>query len=309
MKELVVISGKGGTGKTSLVASFAALSGNAVLADCDVDASNLHLVLTPSIEKRESFTGGSQARIKQGHCLACGACEELCVFDAIYFDGPGNGRVPKTFRVEPVDCEGCGVCVWFCPHDAIDFSPVISGEWFVSRTRFGMMVHAKLGTAEENSGKLVSVVRAEARRIAERSGRELILVDGAPGVSCPVIASVTGADMVLIVTEPTLSGLHDLERVLQLVKHFQVPSAVCVNKHDINPEVTRNILDVCGKNGVPVAGTIRYSEEITRAMVQGRAVVEEGDTPVSADIRVVHESVLAFLNSGDDTPGGIMFSE
>ena len=190
-KELVVISGKGGTGKTSIVASFAALAEKTVLADCDVDAADLHLVLDPKIVRRMSFSGGKRARIKPGHCTACGKCEELCRFDAIHFDGPGNGRVEKTFRIDPIACEGCGVCAWFCAEDAIEFAPVINGEWYVSDTRHGPMVHAKLGIAEENSGKLVSTVRKEAGAIAEQRG----------------------LDLVLIVTEPTLSGLHDLGRV------------------------------------------------------------------------------------------------
>ena len=196
VRELTVISGKGGTGKTSIVASFAALAKNAVLADCDVDAADLHLV-------------------KPGSCTACGKCEELCRFDAIFFDGPGNGVLEKTFRVDTVACEGCGVCAWFCAEGAIEFGPVVNGEWFISETRCGPMVHARLGIAEENSGKLVSTVRTNAKRIAEERGLDLVLIDGSPGIGCPVIASVTGTTLVLAVTEPTLSGLHDLERVAQ----------------------------------------------------------------------------------------------
>ncbi len=216
LRELVVISGKGGTGKTSIVASFAALAEKAVLADCDVDTADLHLVLEPEIIKREKFSGGSRARIKSGHCTACGKCEAICRFDAIYFDGPGNGKVDKTYRIDPIRCEGCGVCAWFCTDQAIEFGPVVNGEWFISETRCGPMVHAKLGVAEENSGKLVSLVRTHAKKIAEDRKSDFVLIDGSPGIGCPVIASITGADLVLVVTEPTLSGLHDLQRVADL---------------------------------------------------------------------------------------------
>jgi len=297
MKELVVISGKGGTGKTSLVASFAALAGNAVLADCDVDAADLHLILDPQVERRESFTGGKRARVMSGHCVACGKCEELCVFDAVYFDGPGNGVVDKTYRVDPIGCEGCGVCAWYCPTDAIEFKEVVCGQWFLSRTRFGPMAHARLGIAEENSGKLVSLVREQARELARREGRELVIIDGSPGIGCPVIASVTGASLVLVVTEPTLSGLHDLERVMELGAHFRVPVVVCVNKYDINPRASDDIERVCREKGVETLGRIRYDPEVTRAMVAGKAVVEHTDGPLAEDIREVWRRAEERLNN------------
>jgi len=190
MKELTVISGKGGTGKTSLVGSFASLAQDVVLADCDVDAADLFLVMKPAIRRRESFSGGKIARIKSGYCVACGKCEELCRFDAIFFDGPGNGKTPKTFRVDPIACEGCGVCAWFCDYNAIDFKPQVNGQLLVSDTRHGPMVHAKLGIAEENSGKLVTLVRNTAKEIAERDSLRTIIIDGSPGIGCPVIRNV-----------------------------------------------------------------------------------------------------------------------
>lgn len=287
VRELVVISGKGGTGKTSIVASFAALAEKIALADCDVDAADLHLILEPRVLRRESFAGGKRARIKTGHCTACGKCEEICRFDAIFFDGPGNGIVEKTFRVDPVACEGCGVCAWFCAEEAIDFGLAVNGEWFISETRFGPMVHARLGVAEENSGKLVITVRSNAKRIAEECGLELVLIDGSPGIGCPVIASITGATLVLIVTEPTLSGLHDLERVALLARHFRVPALVCVNKWDLNPEVCERIEAVAIRIGLELAGRVRYDRAVTEAQIRGKAVVEYQRDGCSADIRSV----------------------
>ncbi len=291
MKELVVISGKGGTGKTSVVASFAALAGRAVFADCDVDAADLHLVLKPEIRRREPFSGGNIARIKSGYCIACGKCEEICRFDAIFFDGPGNGSIPKTFRVDPIACEGCGVCARFCAEHAIEFTPADNGQWFVSDTRFGPMVHARLNVAEENSGKLVTLVRNTAREIAEMKGCELIISDGSPGIGCPVIASITGADLVLAISEPTLSGRHDLERIILLAKHFDIPMQVAVNKWDINEEMTRSIEELAARNGVETAGRIRYDRVVTDAMVHETSVVEYTRAPVAEDMTAVWKKV------------------
>jgi len=286
-KELVVISGKGGTGKTSIVASFAALAEKVVLADCDVDAADLHLVLEPKITRRESFSGGKRARIKSGHCTACGKCEELCRFDAIYFDGPGNGKVGKTFRIDPIACEGCGVCAWFCAEKAIEFAPAVNGEWYVSDTRHGPMVHAKLGIAEENSGKLVSTVRKEAGAIAQQRGLGLVLIDGSPGIGCPVIASITGANLVLIVTEPTLSGLHDLGRVADVARHFEIPGMVCVNKWDLNPDVAAEIERQAQDRGLGVAGRVRYDRAVTEAQIRKQSVVEYQQDGCAGNIRQV----------------------
>jgi MinD superfamily P-loop ATPase len=297
VRELAVISGKGGTGKTSIVASFAALSRNSVLADCDVDAADLHLVLEPHLLRRNEFTGGNRARIKHGHCNACGKCEELCRFDAIFFDGPGNGLVEKTFRVDPIACEGCGVCAWFCAEQAIDFSPVVNGEWFISDTRCGPMVHARLGIAEENSGKLVSTVRTAAKRIAEERGLDLLIIDGSPGIGCPVIASITGAHLVLAVSEPTLSGLHDLERVAALTRHFGIPALVCINKWDLNPEIWSRIEVWAREHGLGVAGRVRYDRAVTAAQVKGRAVVECEQNGCAEDIRSVWKNVAARLQT------------
>ncbi len=287
MKELVVISGKGGTGKTSLVASFAALAESAVLADCDVDAADLHLVLEPKIVKQSGFSGGSQARIIPERCTACGKCEEICRYDAIFYDGPGNGRAPKTFRVDPIGCEGCGVCAWFCAEDAIEFAPAENGQWFISDTRFGPMVHARLGIAEENSGKLVSLVRTEAKKLATGRKLDLVVIDGSPGIGCPVIASITGADLVLVVTEPTLSGLHDLGRVAQLTKHFGIQTLVCVNKWDLNAELATEIENEARRIGVEGIGRIRYDPAVTKAQIQKQALVEYTETGAATDTQKV----------------------
>jgi MinD superfamily P-loop ATPase len=297
-KELVVISGKGGTGKTSIVASFAALAEKVVLADCDVDAADLHLVLEPKIARRESFSGGKRARIKSGHCTTCGKCEELCRFDAIYFDGPGNDKLDKTFCVDPIACEGCGVCAWFCAEDAIEFAPAVNGEWYVSDTRHGPMVHAKLGIAEENSGKLVSTVRKEAGAIAQQRGLELVLIDGSPGIGCPVIASITGADLVLIVTEPTLSGLHDLGRVADVARHFEIPGMVCINKWDLNPDLAAEIERQAQERGLGVAGRVRYDRAVTKAQIRKQSVVEYQSDGCADDIRNGWACVENHLSTG-----------
>ncbi|MFP4106155.1 MAG: ATP-binding protein [Phycisphaerae bacterium] len=298
MKELTIISGKGGTGKTSIVASFAALARRAVLADCDVDAADLHLVLQPRVLRTADFSGGKQAQINPQSCVACGKCAELCRFDAIRFDGPGNGAIDKTFRVDPIACEGCGVCAWFCPAGAVRFDSVVNGQWFVSETRHGPMVHAALGIAEENSGKLVSTVRAEARQIATDHELEMVIVDGSPGVGCPVIASVTGADLVLIVTEPTLSGKHDLQRVADLTEHFGIPAMVCINKWDLNPELAEDIEQQAVARGLRLAGRVRYDPAVTRAQIAGQSVVEHADDGSSADVRTLWAAVESAIRSG-----------
>jgi len=295
MKELVIISGKGGTGKTSLVASFAALAERKVLADCDVDAADLHLLLEPRIEQREVFKSAKVARIRPGHCIACGKCEEICRFNAVFFDGPGNGRVEKTFRIDPIACEGCGVCAYFCPEKAIDFGETVNGEWYISETRHGPMVHARLGIAEENSGKLVTLVRNQAKRIAEEQGLDLVIIDGSPGIGCPVIASITGADLTLVVTEPTVSGLHDLERVVGLANHFQIPCVVCINKFDLNEEMAGRIETWCAERAIRVVGRIPYDPVFTEAMVHAASVVEYSGGKTAQVIKQLWREVVYAL--------------
>ncbi|MBN2085540.1 MAG: ATP-binding protein [Anaerolineales bacterium] len=288
MHELVVISGKGGTGKTSVTASLAVLAGHAVIVDCDVDAADLHLILSPQIRERREFLSGNEAVIREQDCIGCGECLRLCRFDAVRKkDGPDGKAV---YGIDPASCEGCGVCVRFCPAQAIDFPERLCGEWMISDTRAGPMVHARLNIAAENSGKLVSTVRREARRIAGEENRSLILVDGPPGIGCPVIASVTGASQVLIVTEPTVSGEHDLQRVLALARHFKIPAAVCVNKWDLNRSMTERIETQAAEAGARIAGRIRYDASVTSAQMQEKAVVET-PSPCAEDIRRIWEQL------------------
>jgi len=290
--ELVVISGKGGTGKTSVVASFSVLAGGAVVADCDVDAADLHLVLEPQVVESHIFVSGHEAKIRESACEANGTCREVCRFDAVMASEDGS-----AFVIDSLTCEGCGVCVELCPAKAIDFEERTCGEWFVSRTRSGPMVHARLGIAAENSGKLVSMVRTEAKRIAVENGKAAILVDGPPGIGCPVIAAITGATAVLVVTEPTVSGAHDLDRVLELAEHFDIPAAVCVNRWDIHPEGTVQIEEHVRARGATVAGRICYDPLVTLAQVEGRTVVEVGG-PAADDIRTLWDQLRPWWLSG-----------
>ena len=295
MKELVVISGKGGTGKTSLTAAFALLAEQPVIADCDVDAADLHLVLAPKVRERHDFVSGHEAVIRQEDCVKCGGCLTYCRFDAVKMDGKRAGEA--TFTIDPVACEGCGVCVRFCPVQAIDFAEALCGEWMISDTEYGPMVHARLHVAAENSGKLVATVRREAKQIAKQENRSLILVDGPPGIGCPVIASVTGASLVLAVTEPTVSGEHDLNRVLELTRHFKIPTAVCVNKWDINEAMTERIESLAEKAGAIPAGRIRYDVSVTKAQVAGKSVLYFPDSPAAQDMHALWEHIQGILNS------------
>lgn len=275
MKKFVVISGKGGTGKTSLTASFAALAQNAVLADCDVDAADLHLLLHPDIQQREAFTSGVKATIFPERCTQCGICREVCRFEAI----------DESYTINPFACEGCTVCAKLCPAQAIDVADNVCGEWYVSETRYGPMVHARLGVAEENSGKLVAIVRQQAKRLAEERGKELLIIDGPPGIGCAVISAITGTDLVMVVTEPTLSGLHDLKRVTELTRHFTIPTCVCVNKFDINPDMTERIKEHCRNQQLTYIGEIPYDITAVNAVVQQVPVVDLTDTDLAQRIR------------------------
>jgi MinD superfamily P-loop ATPase len=284
MKELVVLSGKGGTGKTSIAGSLAALAGDKILADCDVDAADLHLLLEPVVRQEQQFWSGQVAVIDGEKCTQCGLCEELCRFDAI-----------KDFRVDPVSCEGCGFCYRICPAEAIAMEANLSGHWFISDTEYGPLVHARLGIAQENSGKLVALVRQQAKEMAEKQGAGLIISDGPPGIGCPVISSLSGASLALLVTEPTLSGIHDLERVLGVCRHFGVPALVCINKYDINEANSRQIEDYCREQGIELAARIPFDNIVTEALVKGRPVVKYSDGPVSRRIKGLWQNIAGRL--------------
>jgi len=281
MKQITIISGKGGTGKTTIVGSFAALAENKVIADCDVDAPDLHLLLHPEIIKREEFKGLKVAVMDKTLCTECGTCEETCRFNAIALTEDSG------YAVNPARCEGCGACVFSCPQEALTLKERVSGYAFISKTNYGTMAHAQLNIAEETSGKLVTVVRNHAQQVAEKEQRELILIDGAPGIGCPVIASLTGVDLALIVTEPTMSGLHDLERILDVTSHFGIGSVVCINKYDINEENSGRITEFCRQRGIEVVGNIPYDPVVTEAMVAGKPVVEFSEGKVSEAIKEV----------------------
>ncbi|MDD3042120.1 MAG: 4Fe-4S binding protein [Methanosarcinaceae archaeon] len=286
MKQLTVISGKGGTGKTTLTAAFASLANNAVFADCDVDAADMHLILKPEVLETEDFCGLEGAVIDKDLCVECGKCREHCRYGAIT-EGAG------TFKIDPLSCEGCAVCTLVCPEGAVSMQTRVSGQAFISRTRFGPMAHARLGIGEEASGKLVSEVRENAKKLAEKSGRELIIIDGPPGTGCPVIAAITGTDLILVVSEPTLSGLHDLKRVIELAKHFRIPAAVCINKYDINEENTRLIEDFCEGADIPVLGRLPYDDVATLAMLREESVIEYAeDNVLAGKLRLVWETLV-----------------
>lgn len=297
MKQLVILSGKGGTGKTSVAAAFAHLAAEgeppvaAVLADADVDASNLELVLNPRALETHQFIGGSVASIDPELCEGCGRCYEVCRFDAVL---PPSGAGPYT--VDPIACEGCAACVYQCPEQAIAMSPQVAGLWFRSDSRYGALFHAALLPAQENSGKLVTLVKQQARLLALDEGAAALIVDGPPGIGCPVISAASGADLALIVAEPTSAGIHDLSRVVQTTAHFRVPVIVCINKADIYPAGTEQIESYCRENGIGMAGHLPFDPLVTDAMVRGEPITAyRPDSPAALALRTLWERVAARL--------------
>ena len=285
MKEIVVLSGKGGTGKTSIVASFASLAQSKVLADCDVDAADLHLLLKPQVKEEKEFWSGQVALIDKDKCTECGLCQEVCRFDAI-----------RDFKVDPISCEGCSFCYHVCPVDAIAMKDTMSGYSFISETKYGYLCHARLGIGQENSGKLVALVRQNAKLIAERENLDYIITDGPPGIGCPVISSLSGANLALLVTEPTLSGIHDLDRVIGVCRHFGVPALVCINKYDINQKNSDEIERYCFSQGVEVASKIPFDNVVTEALIERLPVVEYDGAKVSQAIEKLWQSITRVLS-------------
>jgi MinD superfamily P-loop ATPase len=285
MKQLTVVSGKGGTGKTSITASFASLTKNAVFADCDVDAADLHLIFKPEIKKTMAFHGLKIADIDKNKCIDCKKCFDSCKFDAI----------TKYIDLIIEACEGCGVCEYVCPVEAIKMVERDSGFAYISNTRFGHMAHAMLNTAEEASGKLVTVVRENAKKLAEEKNKDLIIIDGPPGIGCPVIASLTAVDLVLVVTEPTLSAIHDLERIIGVAYHFKIPAVVCINKFDINLDNTEKITKYCEQNNIGFVGKLPYDTIMTKAMINQKNIIEFSDGKLSHEIREMWNKIQGLL--------------
>lgn len=287
MKEIVVISGKGGTGKTTVAASFAVLAGeSAIVADCDVDAADMHLLLSPDRAERHKFMSGTIAIVDTEVCTGCMECQSVCRFDAVTEDG-------GIAVIDTIKCEGCGYCSRVCPVDAINNIPALAGKWYISNIRTGStMVHAKLGIGADNSGKLVARVKNEARKIAEDQGKELIVVDGSPGIGCPVISSLSGANFVVLVTEPSLSALHDLKRVVELAENFSIPMGAVINKYDINRDITARIEDFLQEVNIPLLARMEWNEEFVHSIVAGRTIAESDNSSLSGVIRECWENVV-----------------
>jgi len=289
MKELVVVSGKGGTGKTTVVGAFAALARDKVIADCDVDAADLHLILKPQVEKTIAYEGSELAVVDEDQCSGCGACQEVCRFSAVIPQG-------KKFRIDPLACEGCGACAYACPAGAIELKSRLSGWIQVSHTPYGTLVHGELRPGEETSGKLVTQVKMKARELARLEQARLLLIDGAPGIGCPVIASLSGAQAALVVTEPSMSALHDLERVVEVARHFRTRVVLLINKADLSPELSDRIESYAKEEGLALLGRIPYDEGVVRAQVAGRPVVEDGDSPAARGLRALWEKLAEKLS-------------
>jgi MinD superfamily P-loop ATPase len=285
MKEIVILSGKGGTGKTSIAASFAVLAGNdAVIADCDVDAANMHLLLKPDFGKKSEFYSGELALIKQELCTECGKCEEICRFDAISY-------INNQYQINSLNCEGCGYCEKICPSHAITMQEQISGNLYISKTRLGStMIHAKLNIGAENSGKLVAKVKSEAKSTASEEGKSYIIVDGSPGIGCPVVSSLAGANFVVLVTEPSVSGLHDLKRIYVLIKKFRIKAACIINKYDMNIEKTIEIKSFLKEENIVHLADIPYDINFTKTMIESKTIVEK-QSPIKKTVENIWEKI------------------
>lgn len=297
LKQILIISGKGGTGKTVISAALASIVSSKVMADCDVDAANLYLLLKPEIIENVPFYGEKKAVVRVESCTGCGLCLPHCRFSAIAPTSEGK------IKIDHIACEGCGVCAHFCPAKAIEMKENIAGNLFVSRTAYGPFVHARLGAGEENSGKLVTEVRKKAKEIAEKEGLNYVIIDGPPGIGCPVVASLSGVDLALVVTEPTMSGIHDMERVIQVARHFGLKTACALNKFDINPELSHEIEQWCRLNSVPILARIPFEETVVKAVIQGIPITEfsdNGGSQVVAEIKQLWHKMGDVLRVSDD---------
>jgi len=282
MKSVLFLSGKGGTGKTSLAGAFAVLMENKVLADCDVDAANLHLLLDPEIQNEGEFQGSKEAVKDDAKCINCGECLRVCRFRAIDAD----------FNIDPFLCEGCGACAYVCPTDAITLSPRTSGRWYIADTRLGPLASAELYPGEETSGKLVTAVKQRAYQLGKELKAERLVIDGSPGIGCPVIASVSGANAVILVTEPSLSGMHDLERIMKVVRHFRIPAYLVINKFDLNEGVSAQLEEFATKEGLTILGRIPYDPMVPRLMLQGKSAVEAEESPAGKAMREIYSRFM-----------------
>lgn len=289
MKEIVIISGKGGTGKTVVAASIAALAQNKVMGDCDVDASNLYLLLHPEIKERHDFYAGLIPVLDINKCTNCGLCQEACRYAAI-------STINNQTTIDLISCEGCGLCAQICPVEAIEMQKNRCGEWFISETRYGPLVHARLGIAEENSGILVTLVRQNALEVAKKNNLDLIVIDGPPGIGCPLVASLTGTNLALVVTEPTVAGIHDLERVVKVTQHFGVKAVIVINKFDLNLENSAQILKWAQDNKIEIIGRIPFDNIVTKALVKGLPVVEYSDNRVTEEIKNIWQKLESIIN-------------
>jgi MinD superfamily P-loop ATPase len=292
LKEIVIISGKGGTGKTSIAASFSYLGRrDVIIADCDVDAADMHLLLQPDFDKKNDFYSGQLAKINPDLCNNCGLCADICRFDAIPL-------INSRYAVDPLECEGCGYCPRICPTDAITMEERNAGKWFISNTRIGAcMVHARLNIGAENSGKLVAQVKHEAKRIARERNKDFVLVDGSPGIGCPVISSLAGADFVVLVTEPTISGLHDLKRVFELIARFGIPTGCIINKYDLNPEMSSRIEHYLMQKKITHIASLPYDDKFTEAMTKGQTIVEYNHNKLTGVITTSWEKVKSIIKT------------
>ncbi len=290
MKQIVIVSGKGGTGKTFITSSLAVLIDNKIIADCDVDAADLHLMLSPKMIEKHIFKSGKVAILKEELCVGCNKCIDVCRFDAI----SPSGRI---VNIDPISCDGCSICSYVCPTKAIVMEEKTSGEWYISETPYGPLVHAKLNIAEENSGKLVSEIRKKASELAESQKRDYIIIDGSPGIGCPVISSISGTDCAVVVTEPTMSGLHDARRIIETAKHFGVSPCIIINKYDLNVNMTNEIEEFCKSNNIPIIGRIPFDESIVKSIVKGVPVVKDSNNRISHILKNIWEELKKKLNT------------